>query len=236
MEFRDRNYIQDARSVGVFSTRVYGWMAIGLSFTAAVAFFLYHSGLYVALMPFWLFLSLGTFGVAMAINVGIQRFSLPAIMALFLTYSGLQGLLFGTLLPAFAAAFGGQLIWTAFLSAGVVFSLAMGYGLMTKNDLTSIGRILTFALIGLVATSLIFMILSFVMPLGILDLLISYVGLAIFVGLTAYDAQTIRRISMQVDVQSAISYKLSLILALQMYINVIMIFWYLLRILSFNRR
>lgn len=236
MGYQDRNYIQDARAVGVFSTRVYGWMAIGLAFTASVAFFLFKSGLYTVLMPFWLFLSIGTFGVAMAINAGIKKFSLPAIIALFMTYAGLQGLLFGTILPVFAASYGGQVIWSAFLTAAAIFSLAMGYGMMTKNDLTSIGRILTFALIGLIAVSFLFMIFSFFFELRLLDLVISYLGLIIFVGLTAYDAQAIRQVSMQADVESVASYKLSMIMALKMYINVIMIFWYLLRIFSSNRR
>ena len=68
------------------------------------------------------------------------------------------------------------------------------------------------------------------------NLFISYLGLVIFVGLTAYDAQTIRSFSMQADIASVASYKLSLIMALRMYINVIMIFWYLLRIFSSSRK
>jgi FtsH-binding integral membrane protein len=112
----------------------------------------------------------------------------------------------------------------------------MGYGMFTKNDLTTLGRILTFGVIGLALVTLIFMVLSFFMHLPMLDLLISYLGLAIFVGLTAYDAQTIRKFSQQAEINSVASYKLSMIMALKMYINVIMIFWYLLRIFSNNRR
>lgn len=231
-----RGYVQDARAVGTFSTRVYGWMSIGLAVTAFIAYALYRTGLYVTLMPMWWVWAFGTFGVAMAFNAGIKRFSLSGVIGLFLTYATLQGVLFGTMLPAFAAAYGGGVIWSAFLTASVIFALATGYGMFTKNDLTSLGPILTFGLIGLIALSFLFMILSFFIQLTWAHVLISYVGLAIFVGLTAYDAQTIRSMSMQVDVDSVASYKLSMIMALKMYINVIMIFWYLLQIFSSGSR
>ena len=239
MGFRDRDSVYDPRTtqaIGAFSSRVYGWMAIGLAWTAAIAFFIYRSGLFMQLMPFWWIWALATFGVAMSFNRAVQRFSIQGVVGMFLLYSGLQGILFGTVLPVYAASFGGGMIWTAFVTASSVFLLAMAYGVFTKNDLTSLGRILTFGLIGLLAVSLLFMVLSFFIQLRMLDLLISYIGLVIFVGLTAYDAQTIRKYSLQADVNSVASYKLSLIMALQMYINVIMIFWYLLRIFSSGRR
>ena len=238
MPLYDRDYIQvqDTRDVGIFSTRVYGWMALGLALTAAIAFFVYSSGLYVALMPFWWVWTVGTLGVAMAINATMHKSSVQTVIGLFLTYAALEGFMFGTILPAFAAAYGGQVIWSAFATAAVVFGMAMGYGIFTKSDLTTLGRILTFAVIGLVLVSLVFMIMSFFMPMTMMHLFISWIGLGIFVGLTAYDAQTIRRFSMQADVHSVASQKLSMIMALKMYINVIMIFWYLLQIFSSGNR
>jgi len=78
--------------------------------------------------------------------------------------------------------------------------------------------------------------MSFFVPMSGMVLLISYLGLVIFVGLTAYDAQAIRRMSYQVDGNSLVGAKLSLMMALKMYLNVIMIFWYLLQILSHSSR
>lgn len=239
MAMNDRDYLYDprtAQAVGTFSSRVYGWMAMGLGFTAAIAYFTFRSGLYLKLIPFYWILALGTFGIAMAFNASLQRSSIQKVIGMFLTYAGVQGLLFGTILPAFAAAFGGQVIWLAFVTASAIFLLATGYGMFTKNDLTSLGKILGFALIGLIAVTLLYLVLSFFMTIGPMNLLISYLGLIIFIGLTAYDAQTIRQYSLQADVNSVASYKLSLVLALKMYINVIMIFWYLLRIFSSGRR
>ncbi|MCH9626952.1 MAG: Inner membrane protein YbhL [Chlamydiales bacterium] len=232
----NRGYIQDAQAVGTFSTRVYGWMAIGLGVTAGVAYSMFRTGLYLKLMPFWWVWAMATFGIAMGINAGLKRLSIGGVIGLFLAYAGLEGILFGTLLPAFAAAFGGQVIWAAFLTASAIFGLAMGYGMFTRNDLTSLGRILTFGLIGLIAVTFLYMIMSLFIPMQWAHLFISYLGLVIFIGLTAYDAQTIRQMSMQVDVNSTASYKLSMIMALRMYINVIMIFWYLLQIFSSGRK
>lgn len=235
---REEIIVRDEASVATFSSRVYGWMAGGLGFTAAVAFFLYTTGAYAALMPMWWVFSLALFGVAMAINFALPKISVRGAIALFLTYAGLEGLLFGTILPVFAAAYGGQVIWSAFATGGLIFAMAMMYGMFTKSDLTTLGRILSFALIGLLAVSLLFFVLSFFMKVTFANLLISYLGLAIFTGLTVYDAQTIRRMSFQAGSDSALSYKLSIVMALKMYINVIMIFWYLLQIFSSgqNRR
>lgn len=237
----DRNTIQvqDARDVGVFATRVYGWMALGLAFTAAIAFLLIQTGLYLTLAPLWWVWGLATFGVALAIQRAIQTSSVSTVVALFFTYAGLEGLLFGTVLPLFAQAYGGQVIWAAFGGAAVVFTIAMLYGIWTRSDLTSMGRILSFGIIGLIVLSLIALVLSFFVPVTFLQLVISWIGLVLFVGLTAYDAQTIRAMSVQADVRSPTSYKLSMIMALKMYVNVIMIFWYLLQIFahsSGNRR
>lgn len=238
MGMYDRDRAVSNTNLATFSSRVYGWMAIGLGVTAAIAYSVYATGAYVKLMPFWWVWTLGTLGIAFAINGLIGRISIQGAIGLFLTYAALEGMLFGTILPAYAAAYGGQVIWSAFATGGLIFAVGTIYGTVTKSDLTALGKILTFALIGLVAVSLLFMVLSFFMQLTWMHLLISYLGLGIFVGLTVYDAQTIRRFSMQAEHagDSIASYKLSLIMALKMYVNVIMIFWYLLQIFSSGSR
>jgi uncharacterized protein len=225
-------------NIGSFTSRVYGWMAIGLGMTATIAFTLFVTGLYALLLPMWWMWSIALFGVAIAINASLPKITTQGAIALFLTYAALEGVLFGTILPVFAASYGGQVIWAAFATASAVFGVATLYGIFTKSDLTSIGKILSLGLMGLVAVSLIYLVLSFFMSLPGLYLLISYIGLIIFVGLSAYDAQTIRRFSAQSQGDSVLAYKLSLVMALKMYLNVIMIFWYLLQIFSSssNRR
>lgn len=219
-----------------FAQRVYGWMTLGLLTTALVAFGVVKSGLVMALLPYWWLTALGTLGIAMAINGMMHRIQFSTMATLFLVYSGLQGVFFGTFLPLYAAAFGGEVVWLAFLTAGVVYGLAMLYSLFTKTDLTRFSRILSIALIGLMGITILYVILSLFMPLSGGTLLISYIGLIIFTGLTAVDAQQIRNIALQIQDNSTAAQKLSLMMALKMYINVIMIFWYLLQILSSRRR
>lgn len=232
----NRGYLQDAHAVSTFSTRVYGWMALGLGVTASLSYFLFTSGLYRAVLPFSWLVGLALFGIAFGLSARMHRLSMGSAMALFLTYAALEGVLFGSLLPLFAAAYGGQVIWSAFLTASLVFIAAMGYGMLTKNDLSSVGRLLSFGLVALMGITLLYLVLSFFCTLPRAYLFISYLGLVIFVGLTSYDAQTIRRMSLQVDVHSVASHRLALVMALRMYMNVIMVFWYLLQIFSLSRK
>ncbi|SCA63625.1 Uncharacterized protein TC_0206 [Chlamydiales bacterium SCGC AG-110-P3] len=239
MGIYDRDYVRYGNSadaaVRTFSNQVYSWMSIGLGLTALIAYGIARSGLFITLMPFWWVFALGTLGVGLCFNGALTRGSFTTVAGLFLAYATLEGLFFGVTLPVYAAAYGGNLIWTAFATASVVFGGAVGYGVFTQSDLTSVGRILQFALMGLIAVTLLFFVLSFFIDVTWMHLAISYIGLVIFTGLTAYDAQQIKAMSRQVSLGSPESYKMSLAMALKMYINVIMIFWYLLQIFSSRR-
>lgn len=239
MAIFDRIYPKSQSDVGqvnTFATQVYGWMTIGLSVTAFVAWFIFQSGLYTKILPFWWITAIGTFVIGMAISTRMNRISFSGLATLFIAYSALQGVFFGSVLPGFAAAFGGQIIWTAFGTAALIFAIAVAYGVFTKSDMTTLGRILSIGVMGLVAITLLYMVLSLFMPMTGMMLLISYFGLVVFVGLTAYDANQIRKMSSQVDGYSVMSCKLSLVMALKMYINVIMVFWYLLQIFAGSSR
>ncbi|MBN4066849.1 Bax inhibitor-1/YccA family protein [Simkania negevensis] len=237
MAHYDRGYVQGSSRdtnavVGEFSTRVYGWMTLGLLMTALVAFVVINSGWSRALAPYTLLLGFATLGIALLINFKIQTFSFTTLSTLFLVYAAFQGIFFGTAIPYYAAIAGASAIWSAFATGGTVFGIAMLYGMFTKSDLTTIGRILSFALVGLIGATLVYFVLSFFIKMTFFHLLISYLGLIIFTGLTAFDAQQIRRLAYQTSGQSTMAMKLSLVMALRMYINVIMIFWYLLSIFA----
>lgn len=239
MSFNDRNTIRATSTttqINTFATQVYSWMTIGLGVTAFVAWFIFKTGLYHAILPFWWVTALGTMGIAMAISSSINRISFSGLATLFLSYSALEGVFFGSILPGFASVFGGQVIWTAFGTASLIFAIAVAYGVLSKSDMTSLGRLLSIGVMGLVAVTLLYMVLSLFMPVSGMMLMISYLGLVLFVGMTAYDANQIRKMSAQVDGYSVMSCKLSLIMALRMYINVIMVFWYLLQIFASSNR
>ncbi|WP_194843597.1 Bax inhibitor-1/YccA family protein [Candidatus Clavichlamydia salmonicola] len=227
-----RETVRDVKALSVFSSRVYGWMTLGLSVTAFVAYTLGASGLSMALQPFWWVCTLGTLGISFWINRRISTMSLGGVASLFVLYAVLEGVIFGLVLPMFAKAYGGGIIWTAFLTAAVIFGMSALYGTFTKSDLTGLGKILSMAFVGFIVISLLFFVISMFVHLPFFYLMISYIGLVLFTALTAYDAHTIRRMSQEVSVESVVSYKLSLMMALRMYLNMIMIFWYLLQIFS----
>lgn len=240
MAIHSRDYARPQNSYelaeSTFSTRVYGWMSLGLFWTALVAALIAQTGAYMALLPFLWLVAIGTLGVAIAISVSITRISFAGMATLMLVYGTLQGVFFGSILPIYAAQFGGQTIWVAFLTAGLIYGIAMVYGLFTKSNLAKMGKILMVGLWSLIGITLLFVILSFFVQVTWLMLVISYLGLLLFTALTAYDAQQIRALSHQVDMQSPMAQKLALMMALKMYINVIMIFWYLLQILAASKR
>lgn len=236
MGWRDLDYVQDSRYQGTFASRVYGWMTAGLAVTAVVSLGLYFSGFYRTLFPLWWIWCFATLGVSFFINARIHSLSVPAVMGLFLAYSVLEGLFFGTVVPIYVAQYGGGVVWAAFGSAALIFGLAAGYGAFTKSDLTQMRKILFLTLIGFCVLTAIFAIVSIFVSMPALYLLICYVGLALFVGLTVVDAQMIRRVAHSVGDSGELSYKLSLIVALKMYCNVIMMFWYLLQIFSSGDR
>ena len=232
----DSRRIVDVSAVSSLATRVYSWMSVGLLCTAFVALAVVRAGIHTKLLPYLFLMGLATLGIALTINAMVNKLSFPGMAGLFLLYSGIQGLFFGAVLPIYAAHFGGEVIWTTFLTAGTLFGVAVLYGIFTKADLTRLTKILQLALFGLIALTLVYAIASLFLPITGGMLIISYFGLILFVGLTAFDAQAIRRVSQEVHGDSIAARKLSLMLALKMYINVIMIFWYLLQILSSNRR
>ncbi|MCB1136180.1 MAG: Bax inhibitor-1/YccA family protein [Chlamydiia bacterium] len=239
MGFYDRDYVRtgtasDAEAAS-FASQVYGWMTIGLGITAVVTWGLARSGLWMQLMPFWWLCALGTLGIGLAINGMIHRLSFQGVAGLFVAYSAVQGMFFGITLPLYAAAYGGQVIWVAFLSAAGISGAAAAYGMFTGADLTHLGRLLRFGLYALVGMTLLYLVMSFFVQVTWMHMFISWLGLGMFIGLTAYDAQQIRSMSYQVDMRNSMAGKLSLVMALRMYINVIMVFWYLLQIFARGR-
>ncbi|MFT4552267.1 MAG: FtsH-binding integral membrane protein [Chlamydiales bacterium] len=239
MSIYERDYLRQSShteaQVSTFATRVYGWMAVGLALTAFIAYTIFKTGAYISILPYAWLCGLATLGIAFTMGGMLERLSFTSMTGLFLSYAAVQGVFFGAVLPIYAASYGGGVIWTAFASAAGLYGLAVGYGMITKSDLTNLGRLLNVALIGFIGITFIYVILSMFYHLPMLHLMICYAGLVMFIGLTAYDAQQIRDYSCRADSNTLMGYKMSLMVALRMYINLIMIFWYLLQILTSRR-
>lgn len=226
----DYSQLQVAEQSRTFLLNVYNWMAMGLAITGVVAYGMYASNL-VYLLAANPILYFGLFIVQLGIVIGLsfamnKIHSLLAIAAFFL-YSALTGLTFSVLFLIYTGA---SIASTFFVCAGM-FGAVSVFGYVTKMDLSGIGTFLFMGLIGLILAS----IVNIFLGNETLYWIISYVGVLIFVGLTAYDTQKIKNMSYEVDGGSEQGKKAAVFGALKLYLDFINMFLFLLRILG-NRR
>lgn len=169
----------------------------------------------------WL-LIIAELGLVFYTTARIEHLSLTTATTLFVVYSALNGVTLSSIFLAFTMA---SIAKVFFITAGTFGAMAF-YGYVTKADLSKIGNILFMALIGLIIATVVNIFLKSAM----FDLILSYVGVAIFVGLTAWDSQKIKEmLAMQSDMGER-AQKLALMGALSLYLDFINLFLYLLRI------
>ncbi len=212
-----------------FIRRVYNWMALGLAVTAIVALYAVNSGLIFSLLGnpmIMLLLIVGEFGLVIALSAAIGRFQSSTALFMFFAYSFLNGLTLSTIFLIYTKA---SIANTFFVTAGTFAAMSL-YGYTTKRDLTSMGSFLMMGLIGIIIASLV----NFFFRSPAFYWLITYAGIAIFVGLTAYDAQKIKEMAYAGFAGSVDERKGAVIGALRLYLDFINLFLLLLRI--FGRR
>ena len=218
-----------------FFNAVYAWMCTGLALTAAVAYFFsqYIQTNYIAQhRPFNSLALIAVFVVEIllvgVIAGAINRISAAAATGLFLLYAALNGI---TLAGIFLI-YSGSTLGSAFIISAGTFGAMSIYGMVTQRDLTGMGRILFMALIGLIIAS----VVSFFWHSSALQVLINYVGVFIFVGLTAYDTQKLKFIADQTQDNPALAARMSIVGSLTLYLDFINLFLFILRILNQGRR
>ena len=209
-----------------FMTKVYGWMTIALLITAFAAMFTVSSPALIELIfgnkLVFYGLIIGELLLVGSLVLAVQKMS-PMLAALvFIGYSALNGL---TLASIFLVYTAGSIALTFFITAGT-FAVMSIYGYTTKADLTRIGNLALMALVGIIIAS----IANFFLQSEMLYWIISYLGVAIFVGLVAYDTQKIKNMSASIDVNSSEGKRASLIGALTLYLDFINLFLFLLRL------
>lgn len=211
--------------------KVYVWMSLALAITGFTAYAVADipNLQEIVLMNKWVFwgLIIAEFGLVIAISAGINKLSLTTATMLFVLYSVVNG---ATLSVIFIAYTLGSIATVFFITAGT-FAVMAFIGYTTKADLSKMGKILLMALIGMIIATLVNV---FFVKSGMFDLVLSYIGVLIFVGLTAYDSQKIKVMLMQAGDMSERSQKIALLGALSLYLDFINLFIYLLRI--FGRR
>lgn len=205
--------------------QVYIWMSLALFITGITALIVANNNsiLYSLLSNQLLFwgLIIGEFVMVAVLAARIHKLSLATATVMFIAYSIINGVTMSLLFLLYTSE---SIASTFFITAGT-FGAISAYGYFTKKDLSSLGSILIMALIGILIASLVNIFLGS----STLYWIISYVGVAIFVGLTAYDTQKIKESIMNSDVNET-AYKIALMGALELYLDFINLFIYLLRI------
>ena len=217
-----------AERVNAFLRSVYGWMCVGLAVTALVA--LYVSGtnwsMAIARSPWLLLVLFGVqLGVVITLSAGVSRLSPGTATLLFLGYSALTGVTFSFILLVYT---GQSIATTFFVTAGMFGALAI-FGTTTSRSLAGWGQFLFMGLIGVVLAS----VVGLFWHNGAMQFLISFVGVIVFTGLTAYDAQRLKAMALAIPEGSAGSYAIAG--ALSLYLNFVNLFISILR-LSGGRR
>ena len=238
MENQDFNYqrtyeerpIELSEAFPVLMRKVYVWMALALLITGMTAY-------YVAISPvlmnailtnkvlLWGLL-ITEFALVVGVSAAINRLSLLTATLMFLLYSILNG---ATMSIIFLVYQFSSIATVFFITAGTFGTMAV-IGYTTKKDLSSIGRILIMALIGIVIAT----VVNFFIKSDGLTMILSYIGVLVFVGLTAYDSQKIKQMLQQATDVDEGTKKIALLGALSLYLDFINLFLYLLRI--FGRR
>lgn len=205
---------------------MYGYMSAAVAVSALTAFLGSFSPTVIRFMsnPIALF---AVFGVQLVLAYSMsslksQRSPLVSALGLFV-FAGLEGLLFSGIFIVYTA----QNITSAFVSAFVMFAVLSFMGSTTKKDLSGIGRQARAALIAFIIVSLINMFLQSPM----ITYVFSFIGLVIFAGLTAWDTQRLRQMYLQMGSQVNVN-NLALMGALQLYLDFINIFIFLLNIFT----
>ena len=232
MDLQSKTYIESIPTVEAdFMQKVYLWMTLALSLTGFVAYRTTQSEFLLGLIFGSSFGFIGIILVELAlvfwISSGIQRISSNMAIGLFLLYSVLNGFTLSVLLIAYTGA---SVASTFFITAGMFGAMSV-YGYSTKQDLSSWGNLLFMALIGLILASFVNI---FLQSAG-LYWIISYVGVLVFVGLTAFDTQKIKQLAAQVIAESEVGRKVAILGALTLYLDFINMFMFMLRIMG-NRR
>lgn len=231
-------FIDEQReTLGDYYARVFSLMGFGLVITSIVAFFGYRSlvsgGIIYHLLtgPSATFVMLGLFiaelGIAIAMGRGLMTFSPSTSRTLFFIYSALTGITFSVL----PAAYGVSTMFVAFIFAAVLFVSCGIIGKTTSVDLSQFRGLLYGALLAVIIMS----VLSIFIPVLRHNLLIGYLGLIVFLGLTAYDMQKIKAFYYNVE-EGDVKDNLAIYAAFQLYLDFINILLYILRILGNRNR
>lgn len=214
-----------------FMSKSFGWMFAGLLVTFAVGIGAVMTGLIYPLINSGLFIltSIAELVLVFTLSARVQKLQPSTATGIFFGYAVLNGLN----LSAIFLVYDYKSLILAFLVGAVYFGVMAVYGNVTNRDLTGWGPKLLGGLIALIVCSLVgSLFATFGMSFGVMDLMLCAVGLLIFMGLTAYDTQMLKYYYSYFGGDAAMLHKASIIGALNLYLDFINIFLYILRMLG----
>jgi FtsH-binding integral membrane protein len=213
-----------------FINKVYGWMALALAITGFVALRTANSGFIETIAQnqiLFFGIIIAELGLVVWLSRSIDSMNASKAIGLFLLYSALNGLTMSIIFLIYTSA---SIASTFFITAGT-FGVMSAYGYFTKKDLTSIGNITFMGLIGIIIAS----VVNIFWHNEMLYWAVTYIGVLVFVGLTAYDTQKIKKMSLKLDIESEEGSKGAIMGALALYLDFINMFLFLLRIFGDRR-
>jgi len=231
---RPQGLIVERADAGIqpFMAQVYGWMTCGLLLTAFVSWFAARTPAVLNLVfsnqITFFGLIIAQLALVFVISGMVNRLSGAMATGLFMLYSALTGLTLASIFIVYTSSS----IAGTFVVAGGMFGAMTVYGYTTKRDLSSFGNLLFMALIGIVLASLVNIWLKSTALMWV----VTYIGVVVFVGLTAYDTQKLKSMGSQLSIDDKDGFrKYSIVGALTLYLDFINLFLMLLRIFG-NRR
>ena len=212
-----------------FLASVFSWMGTALAITAITAYIFGTDASYIrylvsetGLTGLGYFVMFAPLGFVLIMSFGFQKLSQMALTILFLVYSVIMGMSLSFIFLIYAQSE----IYTTFGISAALFGVMALTGYTTKTDLTKLGSILFMGLIGIIIAS----VVNIFLGSSQMDYIISFIGVLVFTGLTAYDVQKLKRIGTGVEYGSEAAAKLSIMGALNLYLDFINLFLMLLRL------
>lgn len=230
---RSDSIVSPARTgLQTYMAQVYGWMTCGLLLTAFIAWYtVFNEAILAAIYSsqvVFFGLIIAQLALVFVLSGMIHKLSAGMATSLFMLYSALTGLTLSGILYAYTAE---SIAATFVVTAGMFGAMSL-YGYTTKRDLSGLGSMLFMGLIGIILAS----VVNFWLKSETLMWVVTYIGVIIFVGLTAYDTQKLKNIGTQIDMRDKSTLrKYSILGALTLYLDFINLFLMLLRIFG-NRR
>lgn len=213
-----------------YMLNVFSYMSFGLFLTAVVSFFVGTSpslkAIFFSSPIAMIFLFLVPLGIAIYLNVRIAKISVDTARMLFMLYATL----IGVSLSAIFVIYSGASIATAFFVTSSMFLSMVIYGYSTGKDLTNVGSFLMMGLFGIIIAS----VINIFLRSSVMEFVISFLGVIIFTGLTAYDTQVIKSYYYESDSEE-VSSKKAIIGAFRLYLDFINLFVYILRFIGVKK-